>query len=281
MSTDITLVGLRIDGVELDIQTLVDLQTDTRSDLENIFPRLAEAENRGANNRWRIENIEIGIALLPSLIATSIGQSSAILEGSIGSIEIALNAARAEANAAKLEAERTDLRYTETRNYIDAVSLAGQQEIQNQFQNDLFGLQDTLAFDIQTSKTQLEANIGEVSASVTVQEAAIATLRGHAEAGYLIKAQAGGAVSLIDLVAADDGVTEPFSIIKIAADDILLEGSVTADSLSVGSVIAEKIGVEYLSAISTDIGVVTAGVIKSTDNKFQINLDAKTITITV
>lgn len=80
----------------------------------------------------------------------------------------------------------------------------------------------------------VSASIGSVSAAVTQQAAAIADLEGNASAGYLIRAQAGGAVSLIDLVAADGGGGTPTSVARIAASSILLDGSVGTDQLAVG-----------------------------------------------
>lgn len=62
---------------------------------------------------------------------------------------------------------------------------------------------------------------------------------------------------------------------KIAA------GAVTAGLIAAGAIDAEKIGVTQLSAITSDIGTATAGVIRSADGKFKIDLNAKTITITV
>lgn len=232
MSTDITLVGLRIDGVELDIQTLVDLQTDARSDLEDIFPRLAEAENRGANNRWRIENIEIGIALLPTLIATSIGESSAILEGSIESVELALAAARAEAEAARLLAERTERRYNETRTYIDDTSFAARQEIQNRFQNDLFELQD--GFDASIFDLEESVNIDIINANTRIdtrkteiinETSARAEMVNALEATYFTDTQQVKAESLTSYytaVAADQAIANSVSDLRstfIGPDD--------------------------------------------------------------
>ncbi|HEV8034389.1 hypothetical protein [Yoonia sp.] len=83
---------------------------------------------------------------------------------------------------------------------------------------------------IAASATTLDASIDSVSSTVTQQGSAIATLEGNASAGYLIKAQAGGSVSLLDLVAAD-GVGGSVSVARIAADDILLDGSVRASKL--------------------------------------------------
>lgn len=80
---------------------------------------------------------------------------------------------------------------------------------------------------------QLEVNAGGTSAKITEQGSAIADLEGNASAGYLIRAQAGGAVSFIDLIAADGSGQTPTSIARVGADQILLEGSVYADQLAV------------------------------------------------
>jgi hypothetical protein len=57
--------------------------------------------------------------------------------------------------------------------------------------------------------------------------------------------------------------------------------AVIAGLISAGGISAEVISVTQLSAITSDIGTATAGVIRSADNKFRIDLNAKTITITV
>ena len=57
--------------------------------------------------------------------------------------------------------------------------------------------------------------------------------------------------------------------------------AVIAGLISAGGISAEVISVTQLSAITSDIGTATAGVIRSADGKFRIDLNAKTITITV
>ncbi len=57
--------------------------------------------------------------------------------------------------------------------------------------------------------------------------------------------------------------------------------AVIAGLVSAGGISAEVMNVTQLSAISSDIGTATAGVIRSADGKFKIDLNAKTITITV
>lgn len=101
----------------------------------------------------------------------------------------------------------------------------------------------------------VSASLGTVSATVTQQSTAIADLEGNASAGYLIRAQAGGAVSLIDLIAADGSGGTPTSVARIAASTILLDGSVGTDQLAVG------LGRNLLT--NTDFSDVLSGWVKS------------------
>lgn len=94
---------------------------------------------------------------------------------------------------------------------------------------------------IAASATTLQSNIDGVSSTVTTQGAAITDLQGNASAGYLIKAQAGGAVSLIDLVAAD-GSGAPSSIAKVSAEDIILDGTTSTKKLIVGDFSGNLVG---------------------------------------
>ena len=57
--------------------------------------------------------------------------------------------------------------------------------------------------------------------------------------------------------------------------------AVIAGLIAAGGISAEVMSVTQLSAITSDIGTATAGVIRSADGKFKIDLNAKTITITV
>jgi hypothetical protein len=80
---------------------------------------------------------------------------------------------------------------------------------------------------------------------------------------------------------------------EIAASDIngelgapgsgttLAGDAVIAGLIAAGGISAEVMSVTQLSAITSDIGTATAGVIRSADGKFKIDLNAKTITITV
>jgi len=113
---------------------------------------------------------------------------------------------------------------------------------------------------ITVAATSLQSSIGNVEATVNQQGNTLATLEGAASAGYLIKAQAGGAVSLLDLVAADDGVSPPTSVARIAADDILLDGSVRANKLSTDELIT--LSAQIKNAIITDAKIASLSAAK-------------------
>lgn len=110
-------------------------------------------------------------------------------------------------------------------------------------------------------------------ASVTTLETAVVDLQGNASAGYLIKAQAGSEVSLIDLIAAD-GSAGSVSVAKISATTILLNGSVTTQHLDANSVTADKISVTSLSAISA-----TLGLFKSAASGARVEIQDDKITV--
>lgn len=80
---------------------------------------------------------------------------------------------------------------------------------------------------------QLEVSAGGTSAKITAQGSAIADLEGNASSVYGVRVQAGGAASILDLIASDGSGVRPTSIARLDADDILLEGSVYADKLAV------------------------------------------------
>lgn len=85
---------------------------------------------------------------------------------------------------------------------------------------------------IAQAKQELSADIGTVNATVNQQATAIATLEGNASGLVGFEVQAGNQVSLLQLMAAD-GAGTSYSIARISAKDILLEGSVGAYQLVV------------------------------------------------
>lgn len=96
-----------------------------------------------------------------------------------------------------------------------------------------------------------------LDASVTQQSVAITDLQNNASAGYLVKAQAGTEVSLLELIAAD-GTAGSVSVAKIAASEIILDGSVTANSLLLtgeGAITPETIGADVAGAAAAAITI--------------------------
>lgn len=71
---------------------------------------------------------------------------------------------------------------------------------------------------------------------------------------------------------------------NLVVDDTILArhivaGSITAAEIAADAVTVEKINVTTLDGISANLGDITAGVMRSTDNKFRIDLNNKTLTI--
>lgn len=62
--------------------------------------------------------------------------------------------------------------------------------------------------------------------------------------------------------------------------DLIVDGTIAARHILADSITADKIDVTALSAIAANVGTVTAGVLKSSDDKFIIDLNNKTLTIT-
>ena len=177
----------------------------------------------------------------------AIAAESTSLQAQIGTVQANLNtesAARVSEDAAfssqitSLTADLGSLSASVTENYLTATQT-------NQA--------------IAASATTLDASIDGLSATVTQQGSSIATLQGNASAGYLIKAQAGGAVSLLDLVAAD-GAGGSVSVARIAADDILLDGSVRANKLSTDELIT--LSAQIKNAIITDAKIASLSAAK-------------------
>lgn len=75
-----------------------------------------------------------------------------------------------------------------------------------------------------------------------------------------------------------DGTTmQAFIVGNVAGTPTVgINGNLIVD----GTILARHIAVDALSAITADIGTVTAGVLQSADGDFVIDLDNKTITIT-
>ena len=61
--------------------------------------------------------------------------------------------------------------------------------------------------------------------------------------------------------------------------NLIVDDTILARHIVAGSITASKIAVGELSSLTADVGEVTAGLLRSSDNKFRIDLDNKTLTI--
>jgi hypothetical protein len=139
----------------------------------------------------------------------------------------------------------------------------------------------------------VEASVGENSAAITVNATAIATINGWAAASYGVTLNVNGYATGFNLVNGGPGygsttfVTDNFLIAKPGAtggapvpifgvstvngvSKIAIRGDVVAD----GSISAIKMNVGQLSAMTADMGTLTAGLIQSPTGKFTINLNS-------
>jgi predicted phage tail protein len=80
---------------------------------------------------------------------------------------------------------------------------------------------------------------------------------------------------------ADDAITSPKIAANAVLSNMIAANQIISEKIAANAVTSEKILVNELSALSADMGVVTAGVIQSDDGNFVINLNNKTILIRV
>ena len=84
-----------------------------------------------------------------------------------------------------------------------------------------------------TLLTQLDVQADGTSAEITAQGTALADLQGNAAASYVLRVGAGGASAGLELVAADNPTSGQTSALRVNADNILLDGTVTTKKLIV------------------------------------------------
>lgn len=149
--------------------------------------------------------------------------------------------------------------------------------LETSLSNDIATLTATLQNDYYTTTTTDSAISTAIqtfdagAAGVTSIQSAVSDITGYAEATASFQVGVNGEVSLLNLVAFNEPGGTTYTLAKISADDIILDGTVTTS----------KLNVTELSSIIANLGTVTAGKMQSADGKFLIDLDAKKISITV
>lgn len=146
-------------------------------------------------------------------------------------------------------------------------------------------------------QTTVSATFGPAFSAVNTVSEAVATLDGYAATRYSVTLDVNGYATGFTLINAGNGVssttflTTNFQIAAVGpgggavpifqtafvngVPKIALRADVYAD----GSITAGRLNVGQLSAITADIGTVTAGIIRSADSRFVINLGARTLII--
>lgn len=146
--------------------------------------------------------------------------------------------------------------------------------------------------------TEVSATFGPSFSSVSTVSSAVATLDGYAASQYGLKLNVNGYIIGYNLInggpgadsttfitsnfqIAAPGVTggNPVPIFQVANVNGVPKVGLRGDMYVDGSITASKINVAQLSAITANIGDITAGVIRSTDNRFVMDLGARTLII--
>lgn len=174
----------------------------------------------------------------------------------------------------------------------NSASITTIQTVQTGIQSDVTAIQSDVT-GIETDLGQVQAQWG-VALNVNDQVTGLIQLDGSASgsqftvvADKFVVAHPSAPGTLITpvVVGLVNGVSTIGLTGSVVIDGTILTrhiaaGSVTAGTLAAGAVTATKIDVGSLSAINANAGTITAGVLKSSDNLFVIDLNAKTITIT-
>jgi len=105
-----------------------------------------------------------------------------------------------------------------------------------------------LASDIST----VSANLATTDASVTQTANAVATIESFAGATYTLRALAGAAEGVLELVAADDPINGPNSALRIDVTQVNIEGRLNADWITGGFIRANQIQVDDLLFLDGD-----------------------------
>lgn len=152
---------------------------------------------------------------------------------------------------------------------------------------------------LSTQINSVSATANATASTVSIQQSAIATLEGNAEASLVLRSRAGGASGEIEIVAADDPVSGPSSVVKIKSDrfqfigdlaeflgnvkitgDLIVDGAVSRRVYARGSsitttttaqqVVSKTFGVNSFVALQGGVGARTNPILLNLDMTFTI-----------
>lgn len=127
---------------------------------------------------------------------------------------------------------------------------------------------NALASDI----TTLNSQFGSVSASVTQNSAALATMEGFAGATYTMRVNAGGATAKFEIVAADDPINGPATAMKFDADDVIYTGTIHGQLIKAKAVRTNHIVIDealHMNAETSAFSMSKRGVFDNRDGVFM------------
>jgi hypothetical protein len=98
------------------------------------------------------------------------------------------------------------------------------------------------------------AGLASVRASVDPAQTALATVEGHAQASYTLRAHAGSAEAGLEIVAADDPVAGPAAIVRIRGDQLIVDGDTHLDDAFIERIVVRQAEVDTLRVNTLMIG---------------------------
>lgn len=132
----------------------------------------------------------------------------------------------------------------------------------------------TSTLAIASSVTELEASVGDIDASLRVSYVVTAAPEG-AMAAYEMRARAENVSVGMTIVAKSDGTGYvAFDATKMLLGNVAMFDLVEGNLYLNGSIYARNVAVETLSAITANMGTLTAGRLLSPDGKVDFNLSA-------
>ena len=233
LAVDISTLTTRVGDAESDITSEQTARTDADSaiaiDLSALTTRVDTAESSIISESIVSSNADDALASDITALTTRVDGAEADITSE--------QSARASADSALA----TDITSLTTRVGSAEAEIAGEQIARS-------NADSALASDIST----VSANLATTDASVTQTANAVATIESFAGATYTLRALAGAAEGVLELVAADDPINGPNSALRIDVTQVNIEGRLNADWITGGFIRANQIQVDDLLFLDGD-----------------------------
>jgi hypothetical protein len=227
LAVDISTLTTRVGDAESDITSEQTARTDADSaiaiDLSALTTRVDTAESSIISESIVSSNADDALASDITALTTRVDGAEADITSE--------QSARASADSALA----TDITSLTTRVGSAEAEIAGEQIARS-------NADSALASDIST----VSANLATTDASVTQTANAVATIESFAGATYTLRALAGAAEGVLELVAADDPINGPNSALRIDVTQVNIEGRLNADWITGGFMRANQMKIDDL-----------------------------------